>query len=311
MQFSRPNSFRLDEPRPVPEPETDKREVPTGILQKPLGWWKFGVGVQIHGGFAAGGASEVPDAYDAVKQDYADNPNKYWEGVVGLSPDLFMETEQPHNFSNLARFNVRAFIDLGQIRLGHEFSPIYQKEAVLMRLSRDSWGSDETTAACFQIDTRQQNIFFAGLNLANFVEEADKLLGPPDDVHAIWISYALDRHNFTIENEVHEEVDVPGGRNYSRKIYEEDHGSGTGIGHRILLEGEITKPLTGRVRKTDPRLTFSVRAGIDFGKLSSGSWSTNYAQFVFQLGVGFYFGVNRRETSWKEGLDRFLPTIPE
>lgn len=253
-----------------------------GFAQAPFKYGNLTLGLKGVLSGETGQVAKFHSSYATVQNDYATNPNnKYWQGVVDLSPSFFFDPEANHNYSN-AYAGLRPYIDFGQFYLGSEY-PANHSTQLMMRLQRNSW--DVTTAGEYQFNITAKNYFLFGVNLFSY-SDANKAT-------TFGIGYGLDRLTYTVENRVYREINVVDGKNGWELTDIENHGAGTGWNHRFFLDYTYFEYLTppDSPNHLEISVPLSLELGINAGKLSEngGGWSSPRIGFFANVLIGFQF----------------------
>jgi hypothetical protein len=258
------------------------RKEPKGLLQAPFGYFNPGLGLRGSLSLSGGHLADPHPAYRAIKSLAGSYSNKYM-GYEGVPAEFVVDNP---GYFTAAQTGLEAYVDLGQFRLGNEFT---KKEASVMQLKHlwNNWDTTGTLQLDFLLESR--NIFLAGVNLlsSRVGGEPDEVLAPYEPIKyqetpvyvALGLNYGLDYYRYRTEAWAQAAGAVTARDNL---------GSGTGWGHRIFLD-LTANGLASSPRQAELMWPLSLRIGVDFGQLKESAWSSSFYVITTQLAVGLQY----------------------
>lgn len=259
----------------VPRREITVRKQAAGLLQAPFGYFNPGLGVMHSLSLADYNFSVNHPAYEAAKAQYL-------PGNV---------TENRPNFTG-AYQNWSVFLDLGQFRLGHDFSASTET-TLISETYMESSMSPTDTIKDLKVGITKQNYAWAGLSLLSFGGKDNPVF------FTLWLDYALDRYSFGLKDSkyYHSQVYPPTTELASQNAA----GSGGGWGHNISADVMLTSS-NGQPGKWEYAWSLSFKTGYNFGQLSDDGnvWHSRFSGWTAGLSLGLQFNHTGSQTKMVE-----------
>jgi hypothetical protein len=265
--------------KPISQKPVNGRQKPAGLLQKPFGYFNPGLGAMIDLSGNDYNLATPHPTYTAVKSGYSQDA---------------ISTDKPDFSGSYASWSV--FLDLGQFRLGHNFSS--SDTATLLRESyqTDRWHGTDTIKE-LTVDVAKQNYAWLSLALLSYGEKEKPFF------FTLWLDYGLDRYRFALKESdslrdfsVYPAVTQP--------TSETELASGTGWGHNVSLDMTLASS-TGRGGSLEFAWFFSLRAGYNWGELRDGTacWQSQFSGWTAGLSLGGQFNLSARQKKTEKCYD--------